>query len=181
MDATPTDRRAAGSTVARILPAALAGMAGAVLLAALLLAGVVPALNGARPVAVDTVGADSRWAAGALAVVRPATGAPAVGDIVAIAPGPGGVRSLAVVDSVDAAGTPVVSSADGLSRSVPVEQVEGVYLYGVPWVGGWWAVLSTPSGMFFAAALLLLLVAAHQVRAAHRRDHRSVEPGMSAL
>lgn len=162
MDATPQDLRATAADAGRVLPAVLAGVVGAVLVAALLLAGVVPALNGARPVAVDTVGAESEPAAGALIVVRPTT--PSVGDVIAIAPGLDGVRSLGVVEAVAPAGESVVASADGRSRSIPAAQVEGVYLYGVPWAGGLWAAMSTPSGMFFLAALLLLLVAAHQLR-----------------
>ena len=179
MDATPRDHRATATNAGRVLPAALAGVVGAVLVAALVLVGAVPALNGARPVAVDTVSTESELAAGALVVVRHT--APAVGDVIAIAPGPDGVRSLGVVEAVTPAGEPVVTSADGRNWSIPAAQVEGVYLYGVPWVGGLWSAMSTPSGMFFLAALLLLLVAAHQLQGARRRTRRPVGSDLSAL
>jgi hypothetical protein len=164
MSTTPHDRPAAARG-GPILPAVLAGVVGAVLAATLLLAGVVPALNGAHPVAVDTVSAESELAAGALVVVRP--GPPAVGDVIAIAPGSRGV-SLGVVAAVGPSGEPVVTSADGHATRIPATAVEGVYLYGVPWAGGLWSGISTPSGMFFLAALMLLLVAGHQVRTACR-------------
>lgn len=175
MDTTPHDPANGG----RILPAVAAGVVAAVLAATLLLAGVVPALSGARPVAVDTVSAESGPAAGALVVARPAV--PAPGDVIVIAPGPDGGRSLGVVEAVDSAGEPVVTSADGRPSRIAAGQVEGVYVYGVPWVGGLWSAVSTPSGMFFLAALLLLLVASHQVRAAQRHTPGTVEPDMSAL
>jgi hypothetical protein len=149
----------------RLLPAVLAGVGAAVLAAALFLAGVVPALAGARTVVIGTASADS-LAPGALAVVRPAS--PGVGDVVALAPARDTSR-LAVVEQVDAAGAAVVRSPDGLLVTVPPDEIDGVYLYGVPGAGALWSALSTPSGMFFAAALLLLLVAAQQRRTARRR------------
>lgn len=160
----------------RVLPAVVAGVLGALLVAALLLAGVVPALAGGRPMAVDAAAGDSSLAAGALVVVRPA--APVVGDVVALAPGPDGSRSLGVVESLDQTGRPVVTSADGRASALSAAQLDGVYLYGVPWVGAVWSALSTPSGMFFVAAVLLLLVAAHQLRAGRRRTRRRLPSGL---
>jgi hypothetical protein len=159
------------AALGRLLPAALAGALAAVLAAALLLVGVVPALAGGRPVAVGTAGDRSELAAGALVVVRP--GAPALGDVIAVAPGTAGVRSLGVVEAFDTTGAPIVSSADGTAGAVGTQYVEGVYLYGVPWLGALWSGVSSPSGMFFVAALLLMLVAAHHLRIGHRagRSH----------
>lgn len=167
MGTTHADRPTWPAAVCRLLPAALAGVLAAVLVTALLLAGVVPALAGARPLSVDTAGERSGLAAGALVVVR--SRAPAVGDVVAVAPGPDSVRGLGVVEAFDATGTPVVSSADGTSSTVEARYVDGVYLYGVPWLGGLWSGVSTPSGMFYLAAVLLMLVAAHHLRAGRRR------------
>ncbi|WP_300007361.1 hypothetical protein [Pseudonocardia sp.] len=180
MGATQPDRRHRLITAARLLPAVAAGGIAALLATALLLAGVVPALAGGRPVTVDTAGERSDLAAGALVVVRPGT--PVVGDVVAVAPGRSGVRSLGVVEAFDATGAPVVSSANGAADAIRWQSVEGVYLYGVPWLGAIWSAVSTPSGMFFLAALLLLLVAAHHLRDGRRRDPRREDcAGVSAL
>lgn len=162
---------AGGSADGRLLPAVVAGVTAAVAVAALLLTGVVPALAGARTVTIETADPGRTLAPGALAVVRPTV--PAVGDLVAVAPGADGVR-VGTVEAVTVHGT-VVSSEDGRYSTVPGGDVEGV-LYGVPWVGALWSAVSTPSGMFFLAALLLLLVAGQQVRAARRRHTAAAPP-----
>ena len=163
----------------RLLPAVAAGVAAALVVAALLLAGVVPALAGARTVAIDTAPAGGSLSPGTLAVVRPEP--PSTGDVVALAPDPDGVRRLGIVASADLVGTVVVNSADGSTTVVGDTDLDGVYLYGVPFVGALWTGLGTPSGMFFAAALLLLLVAAHQVHAARRRRRTAPEAPASGV
>lgn len=163
MDATRRDGSAAGR--AQLLPAVLAGVVGAILLAALVLTGVVPALAGARPVVIRTGEGFTGPAAGALAVVRP--GPPTAGDVVAVSARPGDPPDLRQVVSVSADSIALNSGDSGVVR-VGIDRVDGVYLYAVPWAGALWTGVATPAGMLFVAAGLLLLVAGHELRSAHR-------------
>lgn len=167
MDATLQERRTPTPRRQRLLPAVVAGCIGALVLAALVLAGVVPALAGARPVAVQTGEQQAGLAAGSLAVVRPGT--PRAGDVVAVTerPGeqPGLRRVVAVLDE-----KLLLSRDDGNAVLTETDLVDGVYLYAVPWAGALWTSLATPAGMLFVAAGLLLLVAAHHLRSAQRRS-----------
>lgn len=174
--ATVTRRRRPGG---RLLSAVVVGVGAAVVVAALLLAGVVPAVAGARTVAVGTAPAGVSLAPGSLAVVRPQPAS--VGDVVALVPDPDGVGRLGVVEGSAPSGGHVVTSADGPLIVPGDADLDGVYLYGVPWIGALWTGLGTPSGMFFAAALLLLMVAAHQVHAARRRQHIAPRTPVSGL
>jgi len=165
MNATRQERPTPAAHRPRLLPAVLAGCLGALALAALLLAGVVPALTGARPVAVQTGEPSVGLAAGSLAVVRP--GVARAGEVVAVAEGPGerpGLRKVLAVSDDEV----LLNSPDGTTTLVEADLVEGVYLYAVPWAGALWTGAATPAGMLFVAAGLLLLVAGHQLRSAQR-------------